>query len=269
MSAHTAAWAYGSGAAPAVLPSGTYYAFVEAGQSNKEGRGQSASSPSVPVGTAFYFNGTIYTALVDPVGGALTGSSEPAHANRWTTLSGGAQKTVYREMAVGGTSVLTNETPNWSTTGTLLPAAVTAFNAMKTDLAGISGVTVAGGAWNVIEGETAARIIRDGGSDAATYEAAFGAFAQYAKDNCPGLNYIFISELGPAPDGTLTTAYAAVRTAQANVAAAKAFVKIVYTGAKSFTFPATMNSDLLHYNQAGLNLVGAGMADGAYPIANP
>lgn len=267
MSASSAAWAYG-GAAP-VLPSGAYIPIVVAGQSNNEGRGQVASSPAVTVGTSYFFNGAIYSPLADPVGGASTGSCQPALANRWTTLSAGAQKTVFREMAVGGTSCLTNETPNWSPTGTLLPAAVAAFNVMRANLAGISGVTIPAGIWTVIEGETAARIIRDGGSDATIYEAAFGAFVQNAKDNCPGLDYIFVSELGPAPDGTLTTAYAAVRTAQANVAAAKAFVKIVYTGAKSFTFPATMNADLLHYNQAGLNLVGAGIADGGYPVINP
>ena len=61
--------------------------FIIVGQSNAEGRGNSAQSPAVTNG-AYISGSTITPTLADPVGGASTGSMWPAFANEWFAQTG-------------------------------------------------------------------------------------------------------------------------------------------------------------------------------------
>lgn len=244
---------------------GAFVAMMIAGQSNAEGRGASASSPAVTKGAAFFYPG--FTKLADPVGGASTGSAWPACANELYALSG--TKSIWRECATGGVSVLTNESPNWNVAGTLLPAAISDFNAMVAAMEAAPGITkpFKKYCWWA-EGETAARLITDGNATIGQYQTALAATLAALKDGC-GFDGVFITELGAMGDGTREAAYAAIRQAQHDLAAAVNYVFVTYTGCKDFPGLGMMNADNLHYLQTGYNAMGTGNAQGADPIISP
>lgn len=113
--------------------------FLVMGQSNAEGRGSSVSSPSVAenVGIEMNTSGTIVAnPIVDPVGGANTGSAWPAWCNEWNTQTGIRAAIV--ELGTSGSSLIeaaeTGAGSDWSPTGALRAAAVTAGNACITTL---------------------------------------------------------------------------------------------------------------------------------------
>src|SRR5690606_8594754 len=138
-------------------PAGRVRLFVVAGQSNALGRGDSASSPSVATGDGYYWNGTAFSRLADPVGGATTGSAWPAFANQWR--SNGGVIPVFRGFAGGDTSVLTNEAPNWNVTGSLYEGLRDGINATVAAFETQTKFTVDGVTLLWCEGELAAELI--------------------------------------------------------------------------------------------------------------
>ncbi|MDH5721826.1 MAG: sialate O-acetylesterase [Alphaproteobacteria bacterium] len=238
-----------------------YDFFLIAGQSNAEGRGASASAPAVTKGAGYLADGAgNITALADPVGGAITGSAWPAFANEWFARTG--RSAVFIEQATGGAGLLAaTGSPNWSTTGTLYGASVTAANNALSDLANIFTPDIS--SINVLwaQGETDAVNINGTTITAALYQTELETLiANYKTDL--GINYFFISEIGRQNDGLLDTEHSDIGNAQLSAAANISYAYVVFADAKYFPEESKM-TDNLHYNQAGLNEMGTIMARAA------
>jgi hypothetical protein len=236
--------------------------FSVMGQSNAEGRGDFASSPAVVAG--LYISGsTITYPLADPVGGALTGSMWPAFANEWAVRAG--RMSAFVEAATGSTKLIANPntSPNWSPTGALRAAAVTAANTAWTALG--ADVRWQRGKHYVVwsQGEGEAESIGETGDggivvNEANITAALIALAEYLDANVTDFEKMLIVRTGNRNDTTLRSGYATVRAAQDAAAVARPdLIRIVYRGTAGFTFSGMrLMADSVHYNQTGLNLAG-------------
>jgi len=223
---------------------------VIVGQSNAEGRGDSAESPSAPNGR--FWDGSALVPLADPVGGALTGSMWPSFSNEWFSRTG--RMSAFVEAAHGGTALLPDQAgSNWSPSGTLRGDAVSAA------LSAISAVSQSGdfSLGNVYfiwaQGETDA----ENAVAEADYEAALEALAAYFKAQVPQMETMGVVQTGRHRDQPYYVGFAAVRKAQDDACLNSPNLTMVYRGTHSFwaSNPSRMK-DLLHYNQDGLNLAG-------------
>lgn len=230
--------------------------IMVAGQSNAEGRG--TGGPKLPPGRAFYYDGTFFSPLTDPVGGANLGSAWPAFARRYYELTG--RRSVWIEQATSDTPVVTNQSPNWDfATGTLYPAARDAFNAVVAAIEAAGG-SVGKGFMLWVQGEADATYISNGTATQSDHQNGLEALFAGFKANCPRLDRIVMAELGARVSGNYATGFTAVRAAQAAAAAAlSTYVHLGYTGAKGFVAAGKMTDDV-HYSQAGLNDLGEGLA---------
>lgn len=238
--------------------------FIITGQSNAEGRGDSTLSPAAFNG--LYITGsTITTPLVDPVGGASTGSAWPSFSNEWARRTG--RKSAFVEQATGGTALLPDTGgANWSPSGTLRALAVTAANNAIT---AINASTYTLGTVYFVwgEGETVAANINGSTITAALYQTALKALADYFKAQVPSMSQMVVIQLGRdgSPTGGSTgigtggTNVMAIRKAQYDACTENANLLMGYRGSYSFA-TSGMQADALHYNQAGYNVMGKAAA---------
>lgn len=233
---------------------GNYALVAGIGQSNREGRGTASTSTVPDADTAYFYDGTRFSKLVDPVGGALSGSPAPAFAKEYNAITG--RKVIYLELATGGTGQVIGSTPNWDVTGTLYPAARDAINAAAPVIQALPGVTIVTGLALDAQGENDAERVDAGLITAADYKTSKQAFYEALKANCSIIDRIFISELGARLDGAKETAYASIRSAQADVVTAlSSYCGFSFKEAKNF--PAqSKQKDVYHYKQTGYNQMG-------------
>ena len=239
--------------------------FCVAGQSNAEGRGNSVQSPAASSTTAYEVTDGAIIALADPVGGAVTGSAWPAFANEFLLNFGG--RIAISEQATGGSAQCVDAdsgSGSWDSTGALLGDAITAINAAILRL-GAAGYNVRfrGVLWS--QGERDAQEIVDTGDiDKATYKTALQTMIAALRAEFDASMPFWIFQTGgkatagnlTVEDATYASAFADIRAAQSEVAAADANTDIVFSGAYALIAGGKM-SDALHYNQTGLNEMGA------------
>lgn len=241
--------------------------FVIVGQSNAEGRGDSAQSPAAPEGV--YINGsTISAPLADPVGGASTGSMWPAWSNEWFARTG--RMSAFVEAAVGGTALLPDDSAQWSPAGSLRGIAVTAASNAISAINGSGSYTLGNVYFVWAQGESDAVNTNGTTVTAALYTDALKTLATYFKAQIPAMVKMFVvttglnSTSGPTISQQ-TLNYAAIRGAQVIAASEDANIEIVYSGTPGF-IAAGMMADGQHYSQTGLNIagkLGAASASGA------
>jgi hypothetical protein len=232
--------------------------FLIAGQSNSEGHGESGGPP-VPDGMAFaYFNGAL-TSGNDPVGNANPGSAWPAFMRTYVERT--SRRVTVVPAAIGGTgqcSKVVASHGSWDDDGELWARSVGLLREAVAKLRE-SGADPAfrGILWS--QGEADSYGILHGNETAADYEAALMRMIVRYR-NVPFIGpampfYIFRTGANSAGAGDF---FAPVRDAQERVAARDAQTIIVFRGAADFPARGMMRSGehALHYNQAGLDLMG-------------
>ncbi|RZS80661.1 hypothetical protein [Pigmentiphaga kullae] len=254
-----------------------FYRYVEpidlmiiGGESNAEGRGVSALSP-VGVNGLYISGSTISEPLVDPVGGAVTGSMWPSFCNRYFDRT--KLRSAYVEAARGGTTLLAaadSGSGNWSPTGamrtTLVNAARAAINAIAAsgtfylrnvhilfnlglnDAGKVNGTTVTG----------------------ALFEAALVELAAYFKAQIPELISVGVIQIGRRFDQDKQPGGFEIRAAIEAACASDDLLQLISRSAYSFQ-ARKMMIDPEHWDQTGLNINGYvsanGLVDGQLPIA--
>lgn len=258
---------YKSPPAPEPVPNPTVVdLFITAGQSNSEGRGTASESPSVADGTAWLLSGGAFTKLADPVGGASTGSAWPSFANKWKELTG--RSSVWVEQATGGSALIPAAGPtNWSQTGTLYPACVSAANAAVSTINANPAFALGNVYICWAQGEQEGLNYNGTTISASVYQAAQTELFNGFKSGIPSLSKIFVSALGRLTNGTYEQQHTLIRDAQAASISSIPHAHIVFSGAVNFV-PANMK-DNVHYNQTGYNEMGVGMAQGAASVVYP
>ena len=101
----------------------------------------------------------------------------------------------------------------------------------------------------------------------ALYQTAQEELFAYFFANITGLDAIFVSELGAHVP--TDTNYDLIRAAQDAAVAATDNVYLAYTSAKGYPGQGKMQGDGVHYTQAGLDDMGAGLATGAAAVIYP
>lgn len=227
--------------------------FIIVGQSNAEGRGDSAQSPAAPNGR--YVSGsTITSPLADPVGGASTGSMWPAFCNEWFAQTG--RVAAFVEAATGGTALLPDTAgSNWSPSGSLRAAAAAAANTAITAINNAAAYTLGSVYFVWAQGESDAQSINGTTITGPLYEQALEDLAAYFKAQVPQMVTMGVVQTGGNYVLTSMEGYAAIRLAQENACTDSANLTMLYRGAYSFIARAMM-VDTVHYNQTGLNLAG-------------
>ena len=240
--------------------------FMIAGQSNGRGRGSQYGAGKSETG--YYYSGSIFSDLKDPVGDAANsgsradiGSAWPAFAKRWFELTG--RKSVWIARASGGSYKVAGQTPTWDpATATLYTTAVNALNNAVAAVGADARFTLNKVYILWVQGENEGTLI-----DAATITAQQSedaltlVFNGFIAD-VPTLDGIFVSELGRRRDNSREVAYSAERANKADVCTAIGIAHLVWTGAKDLT-DAQMK-DVDHYATPGYNIMGIAMAEGAF-----
>lgn len=228
--------------------------FLVAGQSNAEGRGSSAQSPTVSNGSVMYSGGVV-APLADPVGGAASGSAWPAFANTYGQCA-------VTEAANGGARLLTGMGGgNWSPSGLLFAAAITHLDAAVAALAtaGHSPV-VRGVLWS--QGESEGELWPGTAADlAVAYEAGLVDLFDRFRFELGDVD-MWVARTGRLSSGD-TALWTAVRDAQDAACAATDGLHMAFAGAVDFPDQGMMKVDGIHYAQAGLNAMGAAMGAAA------
>lgn len=245
--------------------------FIIVGQSNAEGRGNSAQSPAVTNG-AYISGSTITPTLADPVGGASTGSMWPAFANEWFAQTG--RWPAFVEQATGGTALIPDQAgSNWSPSGTLRGNAVTAANQAIAAIAASTSFAPSNVYFVWSQGEQEAETINGTTITGTIYEQALEDLAAYFKAQVPSMAQMFVIRTGSRNDRASAANWAAIRAAQENACNDSANLRMVYRGTYSFPADArALMSDSVHYSQAGLNIAGkcaAREASKSSPTAEP
>jgi hypothetical protein len=234
---------------------GTVDLFVIAGQSNAEGRG--TGGPAVATGIGYEIDGGAVRSIADPVGGATNGSAWPSLAQKWHDLTG--RTALVYEAAYGGSGLISgvSGTTNW-TTGSLRTCAAAVTTDIQ-DWISARGLTL--GKCYVVwaQGEQEAIAINGTTITGAAYETSLGGLFDYLDVNIPQVNGFLISSLGKLVDGTYDAGHTEIRTAQVNVATARADTHIAFDRAQYFVSESKM-VDNVHYSQTGLNEMGEGIA---------
>lgn len=232
--------------------------FLIGGQSNAEGHGETGGPP-VPAGMAFqYFNGRLAIGN-DPVGSANPGSAWPAFMGTYVAKTARAVAVV--PAAIGGTSQCSKvaaDPGNWDDAGRLWGRSVEVLrDAMAMLRETGASPAFCGILWS--QGESDAYGIMQGHETVADYEAALSRMiARYRAVPLMGPDMPFyIFRTGAIGSGA-GDFFAPIRDAQERVTAHDARTKIVFRGAAEFPARGLMRSGehALHYNQAGLDLMG-------------
>lgn len=233
--------------------------FIIVGQSNAEGRGDSALSPAAPNG--LYISGsTITSPLADPVGGASTGSMWPAFSNEWFVQTG--RLSAFVEAAKGSTSLLApadGGNGNWSPDGTLRASAVAAA-ASAIQAINDSPFYELGAVYFIwAQGESEAQAVNGTTITGALYQQALEDLADYFASEVPEMTMMGVVRLGMVTPRTGEAGWAEIRQAQEDACAASDLLRILYRGTASFTTPGMdlmLDAADVHYGQAGYNLAG-------------
>jgi hypothetical protein len=234
---------------------GTVYVFLNIGQSNIQGHGDSSLSPKIITGTSMsVYSGQIKPAN-DPVGNAVTGSMWPAFAIRYYELT--HRKTAVVSASVGGSSMLPPAdigNGNWSTSGTLRFLAKAKLDSALTILEAAGYKPIIAGV-NMSQGEQDATAILNGLETQADYKAGLIDLISYFRTSYSDnkLPY-YIFRTGKKVNGNETMRF--VRVPQEEVAVADYYTKVVYRGAYDFGQKGWLQVDNLHYTQAGYNDMG-------------
>ena len=237
------------------------------GQSNAVGQGDSTLSPKCEEGTAweYVFTSDTLRPLADPAGvkelnfeRANKGSLAPAFASGMVAQQR-SSSIVIVSAARGGASchqkAELNNYGTWDIHGNLLlfDDAVTKVKAAEKKTA----MLLSGILW--LQGERDANAINDGKLTPLEYETALtdliARFRKALGRNVP----FYIVQTGYFKDHP-HEGFDAVRRAQQNVADKDKFTNVVYTETNRFEAKGWMK-DQIHYNQIGLNHIGAAVAD--------
>lgn len=232
--------------------------FLVVGQSNAEGRGSSASSPSVLPGAGWYWSsgGGLVKSLADPVGGANTGSMWPSFANQYYALTGRTACLV--EEATGGSALIAAASAtNWSATGSLRSVAVASCNSARAAIIA-DGEKKLGGVYVISsQGEQDAVSVNGTTVTGAIYKTELEALASYFAANITGFTQMGVVRTGAANDRAAAVNWAAIRQAQEDACAASANLTMLYRGTSGLPFDARrLMADSVHYNQTALNEAG-------------
>ncbi len=243
---------------PLPLPA-EFYMFTVAGQSNSVGYSD-APSPEVPVGVAYFWNGTSMVPLADPVGTAQNGSWCAAFAREfWERTGFGC---MFVPTGKGSTSLVTAANTDgggtWSSTGTLRAASVAATKAAMGAVGNALPWQYGGIIW--CQGEQDAGWIASYGGDQASYIAEFGLLNSYFKSEFGASVPVIISRTGQRPDQALESAWQQIRNAQDYFARTYSNVSMGFTGAITFVARGLMQTGSLHYRQPGYDLMGRALA---------
>jgi hypothetical protein len=228
--------------------------------SNGQGWGSSTLSPPIIPGVAFqYYDNALTAKTADPIGNANTGSSWPAFANTWYTLTG--RKICFVPMGIPGSTMNASAdvgNGNWDTTGTLFDTAIA-----RTQRA-ITVLTAAGYSVNfkgILTGL--------GGNDAlainattinqAAYITSFTRFRARIRSIFGPKTPIYIHQLGKQVTGT-DAGHALVRAAQVLATNADSLTNIVFWNTQYF-ITRGLQTDQYHYTQSGYNEMGRIMAE--------
>jgi len=237
--------------------------FFGAGQSNAVGMGDSSQSPIPDVNHAFYFNGSgNIVSVTDPVTGpepAFTGSLWPQFAKDYFRLTGRDVGVVSYSIGGSAQCAAAQSDPvsgHWDVSGGHYPAAKSHFDAA------ISAFQAAG--WEVrvrgliwCQGETDALKIATSVITPAQYATGLASMlARFRADYGPEFP-IFCIRTG-TNYGSGDGGFAEIRSEQELRAFADPNFFIATRDTVDFGPKGWMNG--LHYNQAGLNHVGAAVA---------
>jgi hypothetical protein len=240
--------------------------FMLAGQSNAVGQGDSALSPRCVAGAAWeYIAGSdSLVPLKDPFGReelhfqrARTGSLAPALAQALYTRAG--KPVVLIAAARGGSSCHAlaelSDYGTWDVTGSLPLLAAAQQKAKAAEKK--TGKQLQGIIW--VQGERDANAINDGKLTAAQYQAALESVIHRFRIAFGKHLPFYIVQTGYYT-GHTQTGFDAVRHAQEAIARQGKFVFLVYRDAALFAEKGWMH-DAIHYNQTGLNHIGAAVAE--------
>lgn len=238
--------------------------FLAAGQSNAVGKGDSSLSVHPPAQTAWEYKWQqdALVPLQDPVGEdyqrlqqAATGSLWPAFAAAYHQRTG--DTVIIVPAARGGASchakARLGDMDTWDTTGHLFSAAVA-----KTQAAiRLSNGVVKGIIW--VQGERDANAVNSGVLDVNEYSDALCRLIRRFR-NALGAPIPFYIVLTGNYKGHPEKGFDAVRKVQTELAQTIPGVFIVYRGTPDFFGKHWMTDDI-HYNQHGLNHIGATIAE--------
>jgi len=241
--------------------------WLIAGQSNAVGQGDSTLSPRCEEGTAweYVFTSDSLRPLADPAGvrelnfeRANHGSLAPAFASGLVTRQR-ASSVVIVSAARGGASchqkAELNNYGTWDVRGNLVlfDDAITKVKAAEKK----TTLTLSGILW--LQGERDANAINDGKLTPHEYETALTNLIARFRKTLGGKVPFYIVQTGYFKDHP-HEGFDAVRRAQQNVADKDKFTDVVYTETNLFEAKGWMK-DQIHYNQIGLNHIGAVVAD--------
>lgn len=233
--------------------------FLIGGQSNALGHGDSLQSPAVPSGAAYEWDARNQrlTDANDPVGGAKTGSAWPALAVRYHDLTGRRLVLVPAARSASAQHVSATEGGgNWDETGQLYGAATQALRSALDRLTAEGQTPVFRGViWD--QGGRDAQAIDAGKTTKEQYRSALTAMIGRFRADFGASTPFWIIRLG-TDSGSDSRGWREVREAQEEVAASLPNTHIAYR--ETVGFYPTFHRDRFHYNQEGLNRIGAGAA---------
>lgn len=238
--------------------------FLIAGQSNAVGAGEQSFVTVPTPNKVLQFKYETFRDANDVVGihdVSVTndsGSAWPSFGLNWYTISG--HKILFVPSGRGGTSqtaAATTANGNWDTTGVLFDSSVARLNRALTKItaAGFTPI-VRGILW--CQGETDAQGINNSITTAAAYKAAFRKMIGRYRQNFSRIPF-YIFRTGTDTTGS-DVGYAAVRTAQMEVANADTLTNIVFWDAVDYPRRHLM-FDQYHYNRAGYYEMGRKAAE--------
>lgn len=239
--------------------------FLLAGQSNAVGQGDAQQSDNPAPETAFQLNAqqAILYPLKDPAGyndplfgfqRANTGSLGPAFGKAYAESCGRIPILVSTAAANSSCHPAVNPGLNWSASGQLYNRSRLRLGAA---LSALRRTRPTGVIW--LQGESDGGGIRNGLITAANYQAALAdLISRFRADWGPDLPF-YIVQTGANTDFPDDAGYEAVRAAQTAVAEADEHTYMVYDSTRHFPALGLM-ADAVHYNQQGLNRMGASIA---------
>lgn len=208
-----------------------------------------------------YVNGAgVITAapLLDPVGGAISGSMWPVFGNEWFSQLG--HYSAFTEAATGGTALLPDQAgSNWSPSGSLRAAAASAANTALAALQSLPGYQVGDVYFLWCQGESDAQAINGTTITGALYKQALKDLATYFKAQVPQMTEMLVIQSGRYSTNAQAANWAAIRQAQEDACAESALLRMIYRGAASFVVNQWM-ADTVHWNQTALNKAGLAAA---------
>ncbi|PUZ24440.1 protein of unknown function [Chitinophaga costaii] len=236
--------------------------ILVAGQSNCTGHGD--KTQSVAAGpAAFEYRGSTGTLvpLKDPVGeqvdhfeAAASGSAWPAFAQAWHAQTG--DTVIIVPTSRGGSSchekARLGAMDTWDNSGTLFAAAVAKTKAAMR----ATGLPLKCIIW--VQGERDANAINDGHLTTAEYKAALQQVVHRFREALGAQLPFYIVKTGYYANHS-QAGFHEVQRIQSEVANADPYTKIVFEDAGTFLDKKWM-TDEIHYNQTGLNTLGAAVA---------